>query len=105
MTRRLALTIGIVAILLSVAPLSAHDDFRIIGTVLKVSDGKLDIKQTKTGKTFSMKTNQATVITRDKKKVTASDLKAGTNVVVDATGDSAEDLLVLEVMIVPVPAK
>ena len=105
MTRRLMITVGLVGILLNAAPLLAHDDFRIIGTVAKVSEGKLDIKQTKSGKTFSMKTNQATLITRDKKKMTTSDLKPGTNVVVDATGDSLEDLTVLEVRIVPAPAK
>jgi len=105
MTRRRIITVGIVTLVLSMASLYAHDDFRIIGTVLKVSEGKLDVKQTKSGKTFSMKTNQATFVTRDKKKVSNAELKPGTNVVVDASGDSVADLVVLEVRIVPAPAK
>ena len=98
------IAVGIVGMMLSVAPAWAHDDYRIIGTVLKVSAGKLDVKQTKDGKTISMKTDQATIVTRDKKNVAASELKVGTNVVVDARGDSLEDLVVLEVRIVPAPA-
>ena len=104
MTRRLIIVIGVVAMMLGVAPVWAHDDYRIIGTVLKVSAGKLDVKQTKDGKTISMKTDAATIVTRDKKKVSSAELKTGTNVVVDARGDSLEDLVVLEVRIVPAPA-
>ncbi len=103
MTRRFMIVIGVVAIMLGVVPVWAHDDYRIIGTVLKVSAGKLDVKQTKDGKTISMKTDAATIVTRDKKKVGGAELKAGTNVVVDARGDSLLDLVVLEVRIVPAP--
>ena len=103
MTRRFMIAVGIVAMMLSVTPAWAHDDYRIIGTVLKVSAGKLEVKQTKDGKTISMKTDQATIVTRDKKKVSNAELKVGTNVVVDARGDSLQDLLVLEVKIVPAP--
>ena len=102
--RRLIIVIGVVAMMLGVAPVWAHDDYRIIGTVLKVSAGKLDVKQTKDGKTISMKTDAATLVTRDKKKVSSAELKTGTNVVVDARGDSLKDLIVLEVRIVPAQA-
>ena len=98
------IAVGVVAMTLSVAPAWAHDDYRIIGTVLKVSAGKLDVKQAKDGKTISMKTDAATLVTRDKKKVSSAELKTGTNVVVDARGDSLQDLVVLEVRIVPAPA-
>ena len=104
MMRRLVIVIVVVAMVLGVAPVWAHDDYRIIGTVLKVSAGKLDVKQTKDGKTISMKTDAATLVTRDKKKVSSAELKTGTNVVVDARGDSLQDLVVLEVRIVPAPA-
>ena len=104
MTRRLMIVIGVVAMMVGVAPAWAHDDYRIIGTVLKVSAGKLDVKQTKDGKTISMKTDEATLVTRDKKKVSSAELKTGTKVVVDARGDSLQDLVVLEVRIVPAPA-
>lgn len=103
MTRRFMIVIGVVAMVLSVVPVWAHDDYRIIGTVLKVSAGKLDVKQTKDGKTISMKTDAATIVTRDKKKVGSAELKTGTNVVVDARGDSLQELVVLEVRIVPAP--
>jgi hypothetical protein len=52
-----------------------------------------------------MATDEATVVTRDKKKVGATELKVGLSVVVDANGDSLEDLVVLEVRIVPSPTK
>ena len=101
MTKTLMIGVGCVALMLAVAPAWAHDDYRIIGTVLKVSAGKLDVKQTKDGKSISMKTDHETIVTRDKKKVSNTELKVGANVVVDARGDSLEDLLVLEVRIVP----
>lgn len=104
MTRRLMIVIGVVSMMIGVAPAWAHDDYRIIGTVLKVSAGKLDVKQTKDGKTISMKTDEATLVTRDKKKVSSAELKTGTNVVVDASGDSLQDLVALEVRILPAPA-
>ncbi|MFN8059536.1 MAG: hypothetical protein U0Q12_10250 [Vicinamibacterales bacterium] len=103
MTRRFLIITGVIAMMLWVAPASAHDDYRIIGTVLKVAAGKIDVKQTKDGKTISMKTDAATIVTRDKKKVSSAELKTGTNVVVDASGDSLQDLTVLEVRIVPAP--
>jgi len=103
MTRRFMIAVGTVAMMLSVVPTWAHDDYRIIGTVLKVSAGTLDVKQTNDGKTISMKTDKETIVTRDKKKVSNAELRVGTNVVVDASGDSLQDLLVLEVKIVPAP--
>ena len=105
MTRRLVTIIALAALLLSMASLSAHDDYRIIGTIAKVTAKTLDVKQTKDGKTISMRTDEATVVTRDKKTVSATELKTGLSVVVDARGDSLDDLLVLEVRIVPPPAK
>ena len=45
MTRRIMIAVGMVAMMLNVAPAWAHDDYRIIGTVLKISTGKLDVKR------------------------------------------------------------
>ena len=104
MTRRFLVVAVCAAMLLAAVPASAHDDYRIIGTVVKFSSGTLDVKQSKDGHTISMKTDQATLVTRDKKKVSPAELKTGTHVVVDATGDSLNDLVVLEVRIVPPPA-
>ena len=89
----------------SVSPLSAHDNYRIIGTVLKVSGTTLDVKQTKDGKTISMEFTKTSRVIRDKKKVNVTELKSGTNVVVDGRGDSLLDLDIVEVRIVAAPAK
>jgi hypothetical protein len=92
------LTVGLV-------PALAHDDYRIIGTIAKVTATALDVKQTKDGKTIAMTLDSATLVTRDKKKVERAELETGLNVVVDARGDSLEDLVVVEVRLVPPPAK
>lgn len=89
------------ALMLSVASLSAHDSYRIIGTVVKLSGTTLEVKQSKDGKTVAMEMTKTSRVTRDKKKVAAAELKAGTNVVVDARGDTILDLDVVEVRIVP----
>lgn len=104
MQRRTILAAAL-AVVLSAAGLMAHDDYRIIGTVVRVSATALQVKQTKDGKTIGMKVDSATIVTRDKKKVAFSDLKAGQYVVVDASGDSLEDLVALEVRLVPPPTK
>ncbi len=105
MTRRLMMAGVLVALIAGVARVAAHDDYRVIGTIVKVSAKSLDVKQTKDGKTIAMAMDEATLVTRDKKTIGAKELKAGLNVVVDARGDSLEDLLVVEVRIVPLPTK
>lgn len=100
---RIAVAGVLAALVLSVASLSAHDNYRIIGTVVKLSGTTLEVKQTKDGKTVEMELTKTSRVTRDKKKVTTAELKAGTNVVVDARGDSILDLDVVEVRIVPAP--
>lgn len=97
--------LSIVALLLATAMLSAHDDYRIIGTVARITATTIDVKQTKDGKIIAMKTGANTIVTRDKKKVARADVKVGANVVVDARGDSLDDLLVVEVRLVPPPSK
>ena len=100
MTRRF-LMIGVLAVLvLGVAPLTAHDDYRVVGTITKIQDKQLDVK-TKDGKTFSIGMNDLTLVKRDKAKISATELKLGLSVVVDARGDSEQDLMAVEVRIVP----
>jgi hypothetical protein len=86
----------------SVTQLTAHDEFRIIGTVTKLENSQLQVK-TKEGKSMAVKLDGETFIHRDKEKekVSPTELKAGRSVVVDALGDSEEDLLALEIRIVP----
>jgi hypothetical protein len=87
--------------------LSAHDEFRIIGTLTAVTASEIQVKQ-EDSKTVAIKLDKETLITRDKKTVKASELKKGRSVVVNALGDDFSDLLALEVRIVPTinpPAK
>jgi len=81
-------------------PVSAHEEFRIIGTLTRVQDTQIDVR-TKDSKTIAVKLDKQTVVTRDKKKVAATQLKSGQSVVVNALGDDESDLLALDVRIVP----
>lgn len=105
MTRRLMMAALLAVIVTGTAPVAAHDDYRVIGTITKVTAKTLDVKQTKDDTIISMTVNGATVVTRDKKKVDTGELKIGLSVVVDARGDSLKDLVVIEVKLVPSPAK
>lgn len=78
----------------------AHDEFRIIGTVVKYENSMLAVKN-KAGKTLSVQVDKQTEISRDKKKVDPKELRAGQSVVVDAYGDTEDDALALEIRIVP----
>jgi hypothetical protein len=80
--------------------LSAHDNFRIIGTLMKYENSKIDVKK-KEGNTVTITLDKQTEITRDKKKVAVSELRAGQSLVVDAYGDTEDDSLALEIRIVP----
>jgi hypothetical protein len=99
MTRRVVLLLF--AAVLTAMPAMAHEEFRIIGTIARITATALEVKQTKDGKVIAMKRDDAMLVTRDKKKVSPSELKTGANVVVDALGDDLTDLVVVEVRIVP----
>lgn len=101
---RLVALAAVCAVLLMVADSSAHDEFRVIGTVTNVTATALTVKQTKDNQTISMKMDKQTIVTRDRKTVARAELKTGASVVVDALGDTVNDLLVLEVRLVPPPA-
>lgn len=105
MTRRLMLIGTLAAFLFSVTPALAHDDYRIIGIVVKHSSKQLDVKRTKDGKVILIDMDDTTLVSRDKKKISPSELKVGTSVVVDARGDSEDELLAVEVKIVPAMTK
>jgi hypothetical protein len=100
MARRVLTLLTLVLVMFVGAGLAAHDDYRVIGTITKFEKSRLDVK-TKEAKTVSIAVDKQTVITRDKKKVDATELKMGRSVVVDAWGDSYDDLLAIEVRIVP----
>ena len=78
----------------------AHEDYRVIGTVMKYQDSRIEV-ESKDGNTTSIRLDRQTAITRDTQKVDVTELEVGLSVVVDAYGDSAEDALALEIRIVP----
>jgi hypothetical protein len=92
-----ALVIGVI----SVTALNAHDQYRIVGTVTKITADEISVKQVKDGKVIEMDITKQTKVTRDKKPVAMKDVKVGGNVVVDALGDSILDLEVIEIRLVP----
>ena len=104
MTRRLAIMAVLTALILPTVTF-AHDDYRIIGTVEKLTATNIDVKQTKGGKVISMLLQKESIVTRDKKKVPMAQVKPGIHVVVHARGDSLMELEVVEIRLVPPPAK
>ena len=102
---RLIAAVACVALLAFAAATSAHENYRIIGTVAKVAKDTVDIKQTKDGTVITMDWTEKSKVTRDKKDVPRTEIKAGANVVVDAHGDSLDELEVVELRLVPSAAK
>ena len=84
----------------SAASAFAHDDYRVVGTIIKAQPTLLVIKG-RDGEVYNMKMDKETAIKRDKQEVVWTELKPGRSVVVDASGDSVEDLMVLAVRLVP----
>lgn len=90
-------------------PLRAHDEYRFVGRVIAVEPAarrfSLEFKEAD-GKdeTVWIALKATTEVTRDKKPVSRSELKAGLSVVVDALGDDYETLEAVAVRIVPPPS-
>lgn len=102
----LAIT-AIVVLVASMAPLRAHDEFRFVGSIVKMDapknlvtvryrefDGKEDV--------VDVKILAKTKITRDGKTVPKSQLRADVHVVVDALGCD-DDYEAVAIRIVPKP--
>ena len=87
------------------APLAAHDRYRIIGIVTKITADEITVKQAKDNSLVEMDHDEKTKVTRDGKAAKITDVKVGSTVVIDALGDSILDLVVLEIRLVPpIPA-
>src|SRR4051794_5417858 len=97
------LVIGLLfaATLAFATPLRAHDQYRIVGTVAKITATQIDVKQLKDGKIVEIDIDKQTKVTRDKKPVAFNQIKVGGSVVVEALGDSILDLQALEIGLVP----
>lgn len=80
--------------------LAAHEKFRIVGTIASVKPAVIELL-TKEGRKVWIGVDKKTVVTRDRRKVARTELKAGRTVVVDALGDDASDLVAREIKLVP----
>lgn len=97
MTRR-GFALAAALVLLGAMPLSAHEKFRIVGTVLKVQATQVDVKAAD-GQTYEIDMDAKTRVTRNKKSVAKSELRAGRRVVVDALGHDMFDLVAVEIQL------
>lgn len=101
MTKLMSSVVAGAIALACVAPLAAHDEYRIIGTVVKITTDQMAVKQVKDGKIIEIDLNKQTKVTRDKKPAPIKDVKVGGSVVVEALGDTILDLLAIEIRLVP----
>ena len=95
-------TIALFLVAIGPASIHAHEHFRIVGVISKLSATEMDVKN-KESKTYTIDINKKTVVKRDKDKTELglSALKVGQTVVVDAYGDDEFDLEALDIRIVP----
>jgi hypothetical protein len=100
--KRLLIAAVVSAVLtLSASSLAAHERYRIIGTVTKLTADEITVKQAKDNALVEMDIDQNTKVTRDGKAAKIADVKVGGSIVVEALGDSILDLVVLEIRLVP----
>jgi hypothetical protein len=75
----------------TIARASAHEKFKIVGTIVKVQATQLDVKAVD-GATYEIDMNESTQVMRELKKLPRSELKPGQRVTVDALGHDMFDL-------------
>jgi hypothetical protein len=102
MIRAIVRVVTFAVLLSSTMSLAAHDQFRIIGTIVKFEKLQLYV-DTSQGGVSAFQLQEGTPIYRDKKRVPATELKAGHSVVVDFMGETPydDDLFVVAVTLVP----
>ena len=81
-------------------PVLADEEFRVAGEITQAKSGQIDVKM-RDGKVAAVKLDGQTKITKDKAPADATGLKTGQFVVIDAYGDDFNDLLALEIRLVP----
>lgn len=74
-----------------VAGVSAHEKFKIVGTIVKVHATQLDLKAVD-GATYEIDMNDGTQVMQGLKKLPQSVLRPGLQVTVDALGHDMFDL-------------
>ena len=100
MMRRTTAVLLVMVLVHSAGSLLAHDNFRIIGTLSRLANSRIEVKN-REGRTISVLLDKQTVVSRDKKKVDVAELRVGQSLVVDAYGDTEDDSLAVEIRIVP----
>jgi hypothetical protein len=86
--------------LVSIATLSAHEKFKIVGTVVAVKADEVAVKAID-GATYEIDFPESAVVTdKSRKKLDRQALKAGLKVVVLALGHDMFDLEAVEVQLV-----
>ena len=106
MLRKLLGSLALAA-LVSTSMVSAHEQFRVIGKIVKFENWQLGV-ETSYGETFVFRIHEYTPIWRDKKPVTAKELKVGGSVFVDVSADSLYDddrFIVGVTLVPPIPPK
>ena len=78
-------------VLVTVIGLSAHEKFKVVGTIVKVQATQLDVKAVD-GATYEIDMNDGTQVMRGIRKVPQSELRPGQKVTVDALGHDMFDL-------------
>jgi hypothetical protein len=99
-TRTVAAAVAALVLVAAAAPLRAHEEFRIIGTLAAHKNSTIQVKS-RTGKVVSIRLDKQTAISRDKKKVDATALRVGQSLVIDSYGDTEDDSLAIDIRIVP----
>ena len=99
MTKQIVAIVTFATLMLGAGAAFGHEYFRVIGTVTNYRDSTLDVKS-REGRTTSVRLDGQTIVTRDREEVEAGELKGGLSVVVDAYGDTEDDLLALDIRIV-----
>jgi hypothetical protein len=100
MKRRMILMLTAALAIATAWPSFAHVPIRVVGVVVSREKDQVTVK-TIEGKTVSVYVPKDTKVTRDKKPVDASEIKAKVTIVVDGIGDSEEELVAYEVQLVP----
>lgn len=89
MTRRCILALALSAV--TAVTLSAHEKFKIVGSIVKVHATQLDVKAVD-GATYEIDMNEGTHVMQGLKRLPQSVLRPGLQVTVDALGHDMFDL-------------
>ena len=89
------------SLLVAVPAVHAHEKYRVVGTVTKITAKLIDVKQVSNGTIVQIDVTKQTKVMRDKKPVPFNEIKVGSSVVVDGLGDDIFGLEAVEIRLVP----